>query len=147
MKALKDNPYKLFSFEVKIEINYLNLREYYFQAVSNSSWANEGYLVTLNIENDPTLIDEIRRLNNAFGIGLIKLDSNNIEQSEILFSARSKEFLDWETMDRLVEENKDFSSFIQDLVEDIELGKVKSTYDKCLNVDEYEKYINMKGIV
>ena len=33
---LKVNPYKLFSFEMKIDINLGNLREYYFQAVSNS---------------------------------------------------------------------------------------------------------------
>lgn len=39
---------KLFSFELKTRVDISNLREYYFQAVSNSSWANEGYLVTLN---------------------------------------------------------------------------------------------------
>ena len=67
---------KIFSFEIKIKLNFSNLREYYFQAVSNSSWANEGYLVTLNIEDDSTLLDEIRRLNNAFGIGIIKLNAS-----------------------------------------------------------------------
>ena len=45
---------KLFSFELKISINFGNLRQSYFQAVSNSSWANEGYLVALNIDDDPT---------------------------------------------------------------------------------------------
>ena len=35
----------IYSFEVKREVNNSNVREYYFQAVSNSSWANEGYLV------------------------------------------------------------------------------------------------------
>ena len=98
LETLKENAYKLFSYEVKIELNFSNLRQYYFQAVSNSSWAHEGYLVALKIEDDPVLIDEIRRLNNAFGIGVIRLNSKNIEQSEILFSAKNTEFLDWERL-------------------------------------------------
>lgn len=147
LETLKENPYKLFSFEMKIELNLSNLREYYFQTVSNSSWAHEGYLVALNIEDEPTLIDEIRRLNNAFGIGVIRLDARNIEQSEILFSAKNTELLDWETIDRLTEENIDFKGFIEDLMEDIKLGKVKSKYDRILDSDEYDDYVKSKGII
>lgn len=76
---------KLFSFELKISLNFGNLRQSYFQAVSNSTWANEGYLVALNIDDDPTFKDEVRRLNNAFGIGIIKLNTENVFESEILF--------------------------------------------------------------
>ncbi len=47
LESLKLNNYKIFSFELKININFSNLKESYFQAVSNSSWANEGYLVVL----------------------------------------------------------------------------------------------------
>jgi hypothetical protein len=147
LETLKENPYRLFSFEMKVEINFSNLREYYFQAVSNSSWAHEGYLVALKIEDDSTLIDELRRLNNSFGIGIIKLDAKNIEQSEILFSAKSKEFLDWETIDRLADENVDFRFFIDDLIEDVKLGKVKSNYDRILNENEYKDYVNNKKII
>jgi hypothetical protein len=145
--TLKENPYNLFSFEMKIEMNFSNLRECYFQAVSNSSWAHEGYLVTLKIEDDPLLMDEIRRLNNAFGIGVIRLDAKNIEQSEILFSAKSTEFLDWETIDRLIDENSDFRIFIEDLMEDIKIGKVKSKYDRILEAGEYDEYVISKGII
>ena len=35
----------LYSFELKKSITLESLREQFFQAVSNSSWANEGYLV------------------------------------------------------------------------------------------------------
>ena len=73
------NPYKIFSFELKIKIDYITLREYYFQAVSNSSWANEGYLVALEIDDDIELFEELKRLNNSFGIGIIKLNTNNIK--------------------------------------------------------------------
>jgi len=137
---------KLFSFELKVHVNFLNLRQAYFQAVSNSSWANEGYLVTLNIDDDPALRDEIRRLSNAFGIGLIKLNAENIYESEILFPARIKTEIDWDTVNRLVTENADFSTFLKLITEDCKLGKVKSEYDKVLNVEELTKHIKDKGI-
>jgi len=71
LETLKVNPYKLFAFEMKIDLNFANLREYYFQAVSNSSWAHEGYLVALHIAEDAEFMDELQRLNNAFGMGLL----------------------------------------------------------------------------
>lgn len=137
---------KLFSFEVKIYVNFPNLRQAYFQAVSNSSWANEGYLVTLNLDEDPTLRDEIRRLNNAFGIGVIKLNAENIYESEILFPARINTEIDWDTVNRLAAENPDFSSFLKLVTEDCKLGKVKSEYDKVLKPEELLKYVKDKGI-
>lgn len=133
---LKVNPYKLYSFELKKELNFSNLREFYFQAVSNSSWAHEGYLVALNLSDDTDLIDEIRRLNNAFGIGVIRLNQEHFMQSEILFSAKERDSLDWDTVNRLVAENPDFRKFLDDLMEDITVGKVKSTYDKIFTTEE-----------
>jgi len=137
---------KLFSFELKVHVNFLNLRQAYFQAVSNSSWANEGYLVTLNLDDDPSLRDEIRRLNNAFGIGVIKLNAENIYESEILFPARINNEIDWDTVNRLVTENADFSTFLKLITEDCKLGKVKSEYDKVFKLEELNKYIKDKGI-
>lgn len=146
-EALNITSFKLFSFEMKIKLNFTNLREYYFQAVSNSSWAHEGYLVVLDIEDDELLLyDELRRLNNAFGIGVIKLNPIEIEQSEILFPSRERDIIDMDTVDRLAEENKDFKCFMSDIIEDIQVGKVKSTYDKVYTEDEYERYIAEKRI-
>lgn len=127
---LKVSPYKLYSFEMKISVNLANLRECYFQSVSNSSWSHEGYLVALNISEEPEMMDELRRLNNAFGIGVIRLDAEHFMQSEILFSAKEKEALDWDTINRLVDDNRDFQHFLNDLMEDIKIGKVKSIYDE-----------------
>lgn len=144
---LKVNPYKLYSFEMKIDINLSNLREYYFQAVSNSSWAHEGYLVALNIADDPELIDEMRRLSNAFGIGVIRLDVEHFMQSEILLSAKEKESLDWDTINRLVDSNPDFKKFLDDLMEDIKIGKIKSKYDEvCLEEGQMYQYALKNGI-
>jgi len=137
---------KLFSFEIKIQITFSNLREAYFQAVSNSSWANEGYLVTLNLEDDISLHDEIRRLNNAFGIGLIKLNPENIYESEILFPAKIRTEIDWDTVNRLVMENPDFRTFLNLISEDCKLGKVKSEYDPVLKLDELTRHIEENGI-
>jgi hypothetical protein len=137
---------KLFSFELKVSLNFGNLRQSYFQAVSNSSWANEGYLVTLNFDKDPTFKDEVRRLNNAFGIGIIQLNPENIFESEILFPSRINQEIDWETVNRLANENPDFNDFLKLITEDCKLSKVKSQYDKVLGMDELTKYIKDKGI-
>jgi uncharacterized protein len=137
---------KLFSFELKISLNFVNLRQSFFQAVSNSSWANEGYLVALYIDDDPTFKDEIRRLNNAFGIGIIKLNPENVFESEILFPSKINQEIDWDTVNRLANENSDFSDFLKLITEDCKLGKVKSQYDRILKIEEVTKYILDKGI-
>lgn len=143
------NPYKLFSFELKIKIDYSTLREYYFQAVSNSSWANEGYLVALDIEDDIEFLEELKRLNNSFGIGIIKLNPTNISQSEILLSAKINNQLDFNTIDRLVVENPDFKEFISDISLDTQDTdpRLRGTYEPTFNDDESTKeYCDKKGI-
>ncbi len=137
---------KLFSFELKISLNFGNLRQSYFQAVSNSSWANEGYLVTLNFDSDPSFKDEVRRLNNAFGVGVIQLNPENIFESEILFPSKITPEIDWDTVNRLASENTDFNTFLKLITEDCKLSKVKSQYDNVLKIEEVPKYIKDKGI-
>ncbi len=142
IKSLNENSFKLFSFEMKIEINFSNLREYYFQAVSNSSWANEGYLVALNYLDEVELMDEMRKLNNVFGIGFIKLNVDDIAQSEILFSSKPKDTPDWDTINRLTEENSDFLNFVESIIDDIKTEKVRSNdFDKPLSDNELQRYI------
>ncbi len=58
---------RLFSFELKRELNFYNLREAFFQAVSNSSWANEGYLAAAEILEDDEFRNELKRLSTSFG--------------------------------------------------------------------------------
>lgn len=49
VKQYADRKTKLWSFEVKTFINRSNVREVFFQTVSNSTWANLGYLVAAQI--------------------------------------------------------------------------------------------------
>ncbi|OAV75653.1 hypothetical protein Barb7_00703 [Bacteroidales bacterium Barb7] len=78
--------FKLHSYELKREINNdSELKKAFFQAVSNSSWANYGYLVAFDFSE--SLTEEMERLNQSFGIGFIELNANPY-QSKILFSAK-----------------------------------------------------------
>lgn len=139
--------HKLFSFELKVNLKFTNLKESYFQAVSNSSWANEGYLVVKNIKEN--VLDELRRLNQSFGIGVIKLESE-ISNSKILLPARERE-IDIPTLNMLVEQSPvDFKPFMIDINTQIEKGldtpiEMKS-FDKVFNDEEMQKYIKDKGI-
>jgi len=145
--SLSVSSIKLYAFELKIHINYTNLRQSFFQAVSNSSWANEGYLVCLDFDDDPDFRNELQRLSNSFGIGIIKLNVESINESDVVFPARSKEIIDWDTVNRLAEDSPDFKRFISNLVEDIKLGKIKSNYDKVMNDEEFNKYLREKKII
>ena len=124
-------------YEVKKEINRSNYREYFFQAVSNSSWSNEGYLVGAKIEQRDDLLAELERLSNAFGIGIVSLDLDDIDSSEILFPAQERSTLDWELMNKLCSQNIDFLSFIDNVRIDFESNKIHaSEYDKILTEPE-----------
>ena len=111
MKVLsKEDTFKITSYELKKEINTdYELKKSYFQAVSNSSWANYGYLVAFDISS--SLSDEMERLNQSFGIGVIELKANPYE-SKILFPSKYKE-LDFKTIDKLCKINQSFEDFIE----------------------------------
>lgn len=65
-----------------------------------------------------------------------------------MFAAKEKSFLDFETIDRLTSENKDFQQFLDDLMEDIKIGKMKSKYDSVFQDEENAyKYSVEKGIL
>lgn len=131
------NAITILSFELKKAINRNNYREYFFQAVSNSSWANEGYLVAASISQDDELLNELERLSTSFGIGLIQLDLDDIDSSKVIFNAHKKKELDWETMNKLSEINSDFKKFLQDVKIDFDSKRIhKSEYDGILNDPE-----------
>lgn len=115
----------LYSYEVKIKINLSNVREVFFQTVSNSSWANYSYLVAKEI--DEKALDELLILCNRHKIGVINLDEENPSESQILIQAIKKETLDWNMINRIVKENKDFKEYICRITEFYQTGKLKKT--------------------
>ncbi len=131
-RQLTGTPQRLYAFEVKKEIRYGDLRQSYFQAVSNSSWANEAYLVAANFpDKDEDFIEELRRLSAAFGIGIIELDKKDPEASLIIVGARYNEQLDWITINKIAGLNPDFKDFIT------KVGKDSST--KNVSKEWYQK--------
>ncbi|AHN34163.1 COG2958 family protein [Helicobacter pylori] len=136
--------HKLFSFELKIRINFSNLKESYFQAVSNSTWANEGYLVVFE-EIEDKVLGELRRLNQSFGIGVIKLESE-ISNSKILLPAKERE-IDIPTLNMLVEQSpKDFKPFMEKINKQIEKGldtavDMENFFDEVLGDEAMQKHI------
>ena len=154
LKAAETKEYiDLYSYELKRTIdNDHQLKEYFFQALSNSSWANYGYLVALEITED--LMEEMARLNRSFGIGVIKLSPYK-DDTQVLFPARKNE-LDYYTIDKLCRINKDFKSFIvkttkvinsqTDVLEEVKKG-LQDFCDKGFRSDdEILKYCNENHI-
>ncbi|GAA7314324.1 COG2958 family protein [Helicobacter pylori] len=110
-------PVKLVSFELKKEISVNNCRECYFQAISNSSWANEGYLVGHHIDTqNPQLMDLLKRLHASFGIGVIDLRTD-ADKSAILLNAKYKEKIDYTMAQELSDKNPKFRGFLKSVVD------------------------------
>ena len=137
--AVGNTSLTIFSFELKKELNLSKLRESFFQAVSNSSWANESYLVAAEISNNDDFLKELQRLSSSFGIGIIKIDTNDPLSSEILMPATTKERLDWETI------NKDFKEFLKRIKIDLTSNEIrKEKYDKIYEEEQLIKMIKAK---
>jgi len=119
----------LYSFEIKRELNFANLRESFFQCVSNSSWANYSYLVAVQISENEDFEQELGRLSTSFGIGVIELDIEDPNSSEIVIPAKYKKNLDFETINKLAM-NSDFKEFIETVKIDLTSKKIhKKEYD------------------
>ena len=146
LKKLNVIKHKLYSFEIKISLDWSNLKSSYFQAVSNSSWANEGYLVVFDFDENDEIMQELRRLNANFGIGLIKLDTE-ISNSKILLASKQRQ-IDSVTLDILTEKNPNFREFLDDIVKDIQInevgGNIAGKYDDIFDDEKMQKYIKDK---
>jgi hypothetical protein len=144
---------KISSYELKREITSdSELKKAFFQAVSNSSWANYGYLVAFEFSDN--LTEEMGRLNQSFGIGIIELDANPY-RSKILFPSTFRG-LDFRTVDKLCKINGEFEKFIEQIeklmtAEDRYYRATEKELDEfCddyfLNDEEMEAYSKGKNI-
>lgn len=123
VKQYADKKTKLWSFEVKILINRSNIREVFFQTVSNSAWANFSYLVASEISDDA--MKELRLLADLHGVGFIRLDAQNPSESEILIPARERLDIDWNNANRLAKENTDFMNYIKLIRQFYQTGDIR----------------------
>jgi uncharacterized protein len=145
--------FKMSSYELKKEIiRDTELKQAFFQAVSNSSWANYGYLVAFEFSD--SLSEEMARLNQSFGIGIIELNANPYKSKQ-LFPASYRD-LDFKTIDKLCKINKEFEKFVEqtEKLMTAEERYFKSTEkeleefcDKCFTNDtEFEQYCKDRNI-
>jgi len=135
---------KLYSFEIKKALSFSNLRESFFQAVSNSSFAHEGYLVAADILTDEDFRSELRRLSASFGIGIIELDIEDPDSSHVLVPARERDALDWDALNK-VAMNKDMQDLLKRIKNDLTTKEIrKEEYDKIFLREELLSSIHLK---
>lgn len=116
---------RLWSFEVKKELTGSNARMAFFQAVSNSSWANEGYLVACSIHH--SVEEELKMLSGLHGIGVILLDPHNPDNSTIWLQADRRERVDWQTANRIASTNRDYKRYIDLVSTYYETGRLRES--------------------
>ncbi len=132
MRGLGYKRFKFWSFEVKNEINQSNIRQSFFQTVANSFWANFAYLATGKIGDEETS-QELRRLANLHGVGVIRLDRKKSSEGQILIPAKEREEVDWDTFYRLVKDNENYQ------------GKFLSRANKVLDTTNDQTKLKIKN--
>lgn len=62
---------------------------------------------------DERVEQELRMLSSLHGIGVILLDPENPSESEMFLPAQRRVDADWQSIDRLAKENKDFQECME----------------------------------
>lgn len=115
---------KIWSFEVKEKITAGTVRDCYNQAVSNSSWANWGFLCVGSIEGGEKTEKELSRLTTQGPIGIILINKEEPLKSEIYIDAIENTELNLEECSFLAKENTDFVKFLEYAINVYKTGKV-----------------------
>lgn len=114
---------KLISVEVKLALTAGTVRESFFQAASNSLWANRAYLAATEVRGQDTL-EELTVLCSLHGVGYIAIDPENPSESRILIPAREREEVDWASTNRIAKENADFQAYLKQVLNYLHTGQV-----------------------
>lgn len=137
-KSLGEQPFKLNSVELKVELIPATFRENFFQCVSNSKWAHTAQLVVACPVSDTLLADELRRLGTSYDVtiityGLDIASLENLPSAETILtmtdsafdsiasrikisrvaSGRDRQTLDWEHIRDLRNQSDDFGYLFQ----------------------------------
>lgn len=136
-QGLGEQPFRVISTELKIEVTPSTLREVFFQCVSNSKWAHSAQLAIATKVTDTAVTSELERLGASYGVSIIsfdltldfidalpdavKLSTISIEElegflarirQETISSARDRETLDWEHLKDLQSVHPDMKDFL-----------------------------------
>lgn len=102
-------------------------------------------MVAATIDTDDDFMSELKRLSTAFGIGVIRLDIDDPDSTEILLPARAKEAVDWDTVNKLASINPDFREFLRRIRIDMTSREVrKELYDPVMAKDDLMKFLARK---
>jgi hypothetical protein len=112
---------KLVAVEVKWTLSAGDVRQHFFQTVSNSTWANQAYLAACEIRGEDTW-RELETLCAAHGVGYIRLYPEDPDGSRILIPAREREEIDWASANRIAAENADFRDYLQNVLNYLQTG-------------------------
>jgi len=116
---------QLISVEVKKEITRSDVREYFFQTVSNSAWANYAYLAAVDLKGSAN--EELTLLCSSYGVGFIVIDTDDVSNSQIKIPAQLKPALDVNALNRLADENRDAREYIENVSTFIKTGRLKNS--------------------
>ena len=111
LRSVNDARARLWSFEISPDITAATARECFFKALSNCSWAHHGYLVSAGTGVE--VLQELRPLSEAHGIGLIQLNTQSQKHGCIIAPARERLSLDWRLINRIAKESSDFEEYMQ----------------------------------
>lgn len=73
-RGLGEQPFRLSSVELKVDLTLGSFREFFFQCVSNSMWAHAAQLAVACPVSDALLANELRRLGSSYGVGITTFD-------------------------------------------------------------------------
>jgi hypothetical protein len=112
---------KLVAVEVKVRLTAGDVREAFFQAVSNSLWANRAYLAATEVKGEETL-EELNMLSALHGVGYISIDQENFAESRVIIPAQEREEVDWASANRIASENADYREYLKNVLNFLHSG-------------------------
>ncbi|MCF8169316.1 MAG: hypothetical protein K9K38_09085 [Rhodoferax sp.] len=136
-KAIGHSPFNIISSELKVGISLANYRQFFFQCLSNSNWANEAHLVLAHRIEDSKLVECLKQLGASFGVSIYSFnidlgkfdkipsadkirDLKGVEREKlvdkycsdvtVIYQAQKKGELDWEHIQDVRVINSDFNA-------------------------------------
>ena len=80
-------------------------------------------------------------MSKGFGVGVIHLDILDPNNSKVILQPEYREFLDWDTLNKLVQMNTDFRDFIKRIETDLTSHEIRK--EKYEQIYEDEKLMKL----